>query len=587
MFSLYGSANAGEDGGDANDENSVSQNQSIYMSAQGDSNLKESNSLYMSALEVIKEVPSPLPPKEHSQKLSFYGYTTILLAAVGGLLFGYDIGVIGGCLTLDGFRSTMGWPEATDECGPDRPPEPYNVSFEIGWITSAFMFGCFVASPFAGALSDKTGRWVSVLSGTVLFFVGGALQTATNGVALMIVGRAVSGVSIGILSAVVPLYIAECSPSNLRGALVTLHQLGITFGILFAFCVNLFVERVVDTSWDWRLSLGFQCVIALFMALGMLMMPESPRYLTWKGRTDEAKRVLRKLRGADQEEAVLAELREIEEEVAAQKASINCSKGDEDGPPNSGWRELFSRKLALNVLVGVLIPTISQCSGINAIMLYSATIYNDMCLDGIAMTAVVGAVNFGFTFGAVFLSDRLGRKPLLLTGALGMFLALILSATILWTTDHATNKAAGDAVVFLILFFIANYASTWGAVASWIVPSEVFPLRIRGKAVGLATMGNWLANVVVAFVTPIMLRPDVADVSGTFLLYASFMFLAIPFVALLLPETKGVPLEEMEEKFSKPIGDHVRSNVRELCTAGSSLRSRRNNKAQEPQGPDL
>ena len=201
--------------------------------------------------------------RDSKTKLTPYAATTVALAALGGLLFGYDIGVIGGCLTLDGFRATMGWPEASEECGSNQTPEPVEVSFQIGWITSAFMFGCFVASPFAGYCSDKFGRWLTVLTGTVIFFLGGALQTAATGVNLMIAGRAVSGISIGILSTTVPLYIAEVSPASMRGSLVTLQQLGITFGILVAFCVNLFVERVIGTSWDWRISLGAQCIIAV------------------------------------------------------------------------------------------------------------------------------------------------------------------------------------------------------------------------------------------------------------------------------------------------------------------------------------
>ncbi|UPR02877.1 MFS general substrate transporter [Chloropicon primus] len=487
-----------------------------------------------------------------TMRLTSYAYTTVLLAAVGGLLFGYDIGVIGGCLTLGGFRETMGWPPAIEECGVDRPPEPVQVSFEQGWITSAFMFGCFAASPLAGYCADRFGRWSTVMLGTIIFFVGGALQTGANGVALMIAGRAVSGLSIGILSTVVPLYIAEVSPASLRGSLVTLQQLGITFGILVAFCVNLFVQKVIPRDWGWRISLGGQCVIALFMGVGMLFMPETPRYLAWKGRLEEAKAVLRKLRGSDQESVLLAEVLEIEKEVEEVKTQ------------NSSWAELFSRKLMLTMLVGIFIPTISQFSGINALMLYSATLFDNLCLSGITMTAIVGVVNFVFTFVAVFFSDKGGRKPLLLTGASGMIFGLVAAAAILWTIDPSENKAAANATVFLILFFIANYASTWGAVASWIIPSEVFPIRIRGKAIGLATMGNWSANIIVAFLTPILIRPDVANVSGTFMFYASFLIVAIPFVVCLVPETKGVPLEEMEEKFSKPLGQHVKTCISDL-----------------------
>ena len=178
-----------------------------------------------------------------------------------------------------------------------------------------------------------------------------------------------------------------------------------------------------------------------------------------------------------------------------------------------------------------------------------------------------------------------------------MLVGLVVSAIILWTVDYSTNKQAAKGIVFLILFFIANYASTWGAVASWIIPSEVFPIRVRGKAIGLATMGNWAANVIVAFLTPILIRPDVANVSGTFMFYAAMLFIALPFVLFLVPgkpcsssffrwihsdsltlalrssfcvcvcliplpkETKGVPLEEMEEKFSKPLGEHIKSSL--------------------------
>jgi len=339
------------------------------------------------------EAPDDQPlssPRGEEQKLTPYAYTTVLLAALGGLLFGYDIGVIGGCLTLDGFRETMGWPASIEECGVDRPAEPTFVSFQQGWITSAFMFGCFFASPLAGYSSDRFGRWKTVLLGTAVFFVGGALQTGANGVGLMIAGRAVSGLSIGILSTVVPLYIAEVSPASLRGSLVTLQQLGITFGILVAFCVNLFVQRVLPGAWDWRVSLGAQCLISLVMGAGMCFMPESPRFLAWKGRMEEAKGVLRRLRGTTNEAALRAEISEITKEVQETKEQ-NCT-----------WGEVFSRKLALTMLVGIFVPTISQFSGINAIMLYSATIFNDMCLNGITMTAIVGVVNFAFTFVAVF-----------------------------------------------------------------------------------------------------------------------------------------------------------------------------------------
>ena len=497
------------------------------------------------------------------KKMTAYACTTIALAALGGLLFGYDIGVIGGCLTLDNFRETMGWPTVlTEECGVNRTPEPLYVSIETSWITSAFMIGCFVASPFAGIICDKVGRWSCVFLGTVMFFLGGALQTGANGIELMIAGRAVSGLSIGILSTVVPLYIAEVSPTHLRGSLVTLQQLGITFGILVAFCVNLFVQRVVGHSYDWRLSLGMQCVISLFMALGLFLMPESPRYLAWKGDVAKAKEVLEKLRGRDNARDIETEMLQIQGEVAQMKAE------------ESSWKEVFSNKIALSVLVGIFIPTIGQFSGINAIMLYSATIYNNMCLPGLTMTAIVGVVNFLFTFVAIFFSDRIGRKPLLLTGATGMLLALVISAVILWVTDYTTNTSAASGIVFLILYFIANYASTWGCVASWVIPSEVFPMRVRGKAMGLATMGNWAANVIVSFVTPILLRPDIADVSGTFMFYAVFMAIALPFVIFMVPETKGVPLEVMEEKFSKPLTEHIKANLTELRGRKSSTSSK-------------
>jgi len=485
-------------------------------------------------------------------KLTAFAWKTILLAAIGGILFGYDMGVINGVLTLDGFRQTMGWPAVIEGCGPDKAADPMYVSVQTSWITSSLMIGCFVASPLAGLFSDKMGRWKTVLLGTLVFFLGGALQTGSTGLPLMISGRTISGLSIGILSTVVPLYIAETAPTQLRGSLVTLQQAGITFGFLVAFCVNVFVQKVIGHGYDWRLALGLQCVIALFMLIGLAFMPESPRYLALKGNSEQAKLVLQKLRGKDNEGLVETEFSEIMDEVSQSKAN------------QSTWKEVFSRKLALCLLVGGFIPSISQLSGINAIMLYSSTIFNDLCIPGLVMTAVIGVVNFVFTFVSIFLSDRLGRKPLLITGATGMFFALIISAVVLWTQDYLTNTSAANGVVFLILYFIANYASTWGCIASWVVPSEVFPIRVRGKAIGLATMGNWGANVIVAFITPILMRPDVANVSGTFMFFAVCMFIGLLFVVFMYPETKGVPLEEMEERFTKPLTEHIRTNISEL-----------------------
>jgi MFS family permease len=225
---------------------------------------------------------------------------------------------------------------------------------------------------------------------------------------------------------------------------VTLQQAGITFGFLIAFCANLFVQKVVGQTYDWRLALGLQCVIALFMLIGLAFMPESPRYLALRGDTEQAKVVLQKLRGKDNNGLVETEFSEIQEEISQSEAN------------QSSWKEVFSRKLALCLLVGGFIPSISQFSGINAIMLYSSTIFNDLCIPGLVMTAVIGVVNFVFTFVSIFLSDRLGRKPLLITGASGMFVALVTASIVLWTTDYLTNTGAANGVVFLILYFIGK-----------------------------------------------------------------------------------------------------------------------------------
>ncbi|XP_062513936.1 glucose transporter GlcP-like [Corticium candelabrum] len=471
-------------------------------------------------------------------------------ATIGGFLFGYDIGVIGGVKDMDTFRLVFDMPLRancslnsslqTDELRADCR----HVEITLGWIVGSFSLGCFGGALIAGVMSDKLGRRKTIISGGLMFVVGGSVQSAAVQIWMVFVGRVIAGVGVGVMSMVVPVYNAEVSPKDIRGRLVSLQQLSITAGIMVSFIVNL---GCVHFEIGWRISLGLQCVFAIILILGMIVLPESPRWLVKQGFNSQAQCVLQQLRitrkSAKSDEipsVVLDELQDIQEAVEMDKKMKPAT-----------WRELLGPKLRKRMFVGFFIQLFQQYTGMNVIMYYSTTLFGLIHVSEYVATALTGVINFLATIAAVYLVDYAGRKVLLLCGSLGMAASVFLAAALLspYTCSEGVDQTIGYIVTFLVCLFVINFAYGWGATA-WVVTSEIFPLRIREKAVSVTTSANWISNFSIAMCTPLLLDCDVLGVRGTFFLMGVFLTLSYIFVLFTTPETKGKSLEHIDDLFT-------------------------------------
>lgn len=454
-------------------------------------------------------------------------FVVVTVAALGGLLFGYDIGGSGGTFIMDGFRNQMGWPlEET----------PAWVSDEQGWISALFGLGALTGAIPSGTMCDKFGRKPTLMFLCVWFTIGAIFQAATSGIGLLYAGRFISGMAIGALSMSVTVYQSELAPPHIRGRLTTMFQLCITFGIVLAAAMNVALET---TEWGWRISYGGNGVFAVLMFSLMIFMPESPRWLVEKGRTNEAKAVLYTIR---QDEEVNWELDMIEQNIREER-SIG----------NGAWSEVFSNTNTMNyrVFVGVGLQFLQQFTGINVIMFFAPAILSDFLSKREAMLSnlALSTVNFLATFIAIGLIDKVGRVKLLTWGGLGMMVFTGLTALMASDAfDYKNDGVVGALIVVFAAFYVINFAYSWGPVV-WVCCSEIFPQQLRGKSMSLTTTANWGTNFIIGRFTPVVYRDENLGLWGTFLVFSGFCFLMTIFVQLYVPETKGKSLEEVDALF--------------------------------------
>lgn len=410
--------------------------------------------------------------------------------------------------------------------------------------TFTFLVGCLAGSAIVSWMADYIGRKVSLLIGGIIFLVGGILQTAAPTVIEFYFGRTISGVAIGILSVVCPLYISEASPPDIRGKMVTIQQLMITIGIFVASVINsIIIVTMEETNpaAEWRVALGLQCMPAVALFFIMLFMPKSPRWLAKVGRNDEALKAIAKLVSCKTDHPfVVQEHREILESVQAEKQIS-------EGP----WSELFSKEIISRFFIVVVMQAFQQWTGINVIMYYQGVLFDGMGIDrktaAIPFTLANNFINMVATLPGMYLVDRLGRRKLLIVGAMGMSLSHFLIC--MFGNLVKVNQGASWGAVLSIYLFLICFASTWGPIA-WIYQSEVFPLRIRAKGTSAGTMSNWLWNAIISLITLFMFEKI------SFYSYLVFGFFGIAmtlFVIYYVPETSGVPLEEMEGLFRKRV----------------------------------
>ncbi|MEU2789166.1 sugar porter family MFS transporter [Streptomyces sp. NPDC007100] len=438
-----------------------------------------------------------------------------VFGALGGILWGYDTGVISGAMLF--IKNDIELTPLLE-----------------GMVVSGLLVGAMLGAGLSGRLSDSWGRRRLILAASAVFILGTLGAALATGPWTLIAFRFVIGIGVGIASVVVPLYLTELAPKHLRGGLTSLMQLLVTVGIFLAYVTDYLLAGA--EAWRWMIGLGV--VPAAILALGIVTQPESPRWLVGKGRNDEARHVLTRLRGADGAAAAeLAEIEETERVERTQRRSLTL-------------KDLTAPRLRPVFLAGMLLVFFQNFVGINTIIYYAPTLLTDIGFgsDGAILANVgIGLLNMLMTLPAMRLIDRKGRKPLLLFGALGMCAAmLVLAVTNLSGLGYGPLLSA--LTLFGIALYIASFAVSWGPV-QWVMLPELFPMRIRAAAVSLCVLFNWLFNMVVALVFPTLLGAWGAGVN--FLFFAVTTFAAFVFVRKLLPETKGRSLEEIERDLLK------------------------------------
>ena len=431
-----------------------------------------------------------------------------VVAALGGLLFGFDTAVISG--TINFIQPYFGLSEAG-----------------LGWTVSSLLFGCIAGVFLAGKAGDHYGRKKVLMVAALLFFISAVGSASAHSLVFFLVARISGGLAVGVASILSPMYIAELAPAKYRGTLVSLNQLAIVIGILVAFFSNYLLVDTGENNWRWMLLVMAAPAILLFFSL--FLVPESPRWLVARGRNNDALQVLVKTSG---KEFASAELKEIEDTLKNQEEST--------------FRDLLAPKIKPLLFIGIILAVFQQITGINTIMYYAPKIFanvgqsNDSALF---QTILIGGTNLLFTLVAMVLIDRLGRKLLIIIGSTGMMLMLAgLSAL------YFTNQTSGVLVLVFILGYIAFFAASLGP-ALWVVAAELFPNRLRSKGMSIAIVSLWIACTVVTIVFPIMLE----KLSGgiTFLIFALICLANLLYVLKYVPETKGKTLEELEKEFAK------------------------------------
>ncbi|GLB40433.1 putative major facilitator superfamily, sugar transporter (TC 2.A.1.1) family protein [Lyophyllum shimeji] len=484
-------------------------------------------------------------------------FAIAVFASLGGLLYGYNQGVFSGVLAMQSFKTRMA--SAVDHSGTK------------GWLVAILELGAWVGVLMTGYFADKLSRKYTIVLAVVVFCVGVIVQTAAKAPPSIYGGRFVTGLGVGSMSMAVPLYNAEIAPPEVRGSLVALQQLAITFGIMVSFWIDYGTNYIGGTGAHqheaaWRIPLALQLVPAVILGAGILSMPFSPRWLVNQGRDDEALVVLSRARGLPPDsDLVQIEYLEIRAQYLFEKETSEAKFPQyQDGSFASNFKLGFydylslltNRNLFYRVAVGSLTMFFQQWTGVNAILYYAPSIFQSLSLTGNAIsllaTGVVGIAMFLATIPAVLWVDQLGRKPVLVSGAFLMAGCHIIVAILtgLFHDTWASHVAAGWVACVFVWIFAIGFGYSWGPCA-WILVAEIWPLSVRGKGLSIAASSNWMNNFIVGEVTPTMLEHLGF---GTFVFFGAFSLLGGLFVLFLVPETKGLTLEEMDDVFGSSTG---------------------------------
>lgn len=443
------------------------------------------------------------------QRNNRYIYKATLVAAVGGLLFGYDTAVIAGAI---GFMKTY-----------------YELSDAMtGWVASCALLGCIAGSMYAGKLSDVVGRKKVLMLAALLFAISSIGTAMPPNLTFFVVFRLIGGMGIGIASMLSPMYISEMAPADIRGKLISVFQLGVVFGILLIYFVNAGIAAMYDEAWNistgWRWMFGSGLIPSVIFIFLLLTVPESPRWLAKQKRNKEALDILTKINGAVKAQQELAD--------------INETLADDSSLPLS---EMMKPGLRRALLIGIVLAIFSQVTGINAIMYYAPEIFKstgDGSGSALMQTVLVGIINVLFTLVAIKYVDKLGRKALLLIGITGMIICLLAVGAAFYF-----EMQEGYLVLIAILGYIACFAISLGPL-TFVVIAEIFPTKARGTAMSVAVFSLWAAVFLVSQTFPILMG-SIGN-AFTFWIYMLMAVCAFVFVWKMVPETKEKTLEEIE-----------------------------------------
>lgn len=441
----------------------------------------------------------------------WYVYKATIVAAVGGLLFGYDTAVVAGAI---GFIEKL-----------------YSLSPTMkGWIASCALIGCVIGAMFAGTISDKVGRKKMLVLSGILFAISSVGIAIPLSLSWFVFFRLIGGIGIGVASMLAPMYIAEIAPADIRGRLVSVNQLGIVTGILLIYFVNASIAGWHDEAWNvstgWRWMFGSGVIPSVIFLIMLIFVPESPRWLASKERWQEAEDILTKVNGKQKAQQELSEIKE----------TLNIEVGT--------FSEIFKPGIRKALLIGVVLCIFSQVTGINAIMYYAPEIFKstgDATGSALMQTVLVGIINVLFTLVAIKYVDNWGRRALLLAGTAGMAVCLAIVGAAFYF-----DMAKGSLVLIAILAYIAFFAISLGPLA-FVVIAEIFSNRNRGKAMSVAILFLWVSVFAVSQTFPMLLSS--IGSSYTFWIFMVMSVLAFFFVKRMVPETKGKSLEEIEKYF--------------------------------------
>jgi len=442
-----------------------------------------------------------------------YVFLVCFVAALGGLLFGYDTGVINGAIgpLKDHFELDEIW---------------------AGWATGCALLGCAIGAAGAGPLSDRFGRKKVLILSAIMFLISAIGTAVPPTITIFVIFRIIGGLGVGAASMSSPMYIAEISPARIRGRLVSVNQFAIVTGFLVVYFVNYFIALQGDAVWNqhtgWRWMFGSETLPALLLLALLFFVPESPRWLTKQNREDEALGILSRVDGSTYAQA---ELSEIKDALAHESGSLT---------------QLLQPGMRIVLVIGIALAVLQQVTGINVFLYFGTEIFKKMGSEtnaALLQTVVVGAVNLTFTVIAIWTVDRLGRKPLMMVGATGMGISLLAMGL------SAYLQATGVWMLLFILGYIACFALSVGPV-TWVILAEIFPTRIRGRAMAIATVSLWIANYVISQTFPMMDENlwlvTTFHRAFPFWLYGVFCSVLLVVVWRFVPETKGRTLEEIE-----------------------------------------